>query len=282
MKKIYFLISCLFIFSNCFESNNIKNHKGEPINISENRAYQKNKIRNEPAANAVDGRIEKYRISSEALDYDLQYWVQTPKGYDENKSYPTLYVTDGHGYKNDGKMPEIVDRLIANGKIQPIIIIFVDPRDPDNLQKNRRNYEFLCNPKYVEFYKQELIPTIDQKFSTDASQKTRGVLGLSFGGLNSLYFGAFAHDVFGKIGVFSPAPHPCPEIYDEYQFRFTMPVDIFLSTGTKKDKEAATRKFREILKGRGYEFKYVEVPEGHNWRNWGPLIDDVLVYFYGK
>lgn len=31
-----------------------------------------------------------------------------------------------------------------------------------------------------------------------------------------------------------------------------------------------------------YPLKYVEVTYGHNRDNWKPLIDDVLLYFYGS
>jgi len=36
---------------------------------------------------------------------------------------------------------------------------------------------------------------------------------------------------------------------------------------------------RKLLREKGYPLKYVEVPYGHNWK---PLIDDVLLYFYGS
>ena len=42
-----------------------------------------------------------------------------------------------------------------------------------------------------------------------------------------------------------------------------------------------TRSFRTVLHNKGYPMRYIEVREGHNWDNWGPLLDDVLRYFYG-
>lgn len=40
-------------------------------------------------------------------------------------------------------------------------------------------------------------------------------------------------------------------------------------------------RFRQILEVKGYDLSYVEVPFGHNWNNWAPLLDDVLVYYFG-
>lgn len=226
-------------------------------------------------------KTEQHRIKSKILGYDLQYWVHLPKGYQEGQSYPTIYVTDGFWYKNQGELLQITDRLIKKEKIEPIIAILVDAISPDNRNDNRREYQFLCNPKYVDFYRDELIPHIDKNYATDTSRVKRAMLGLSFGGLNSMYFGLMANDVFGKLGIQSPAPHPCPDIYEAYRNSPRLPIDIYLSTGTVNDKEVATRKLKGILEEKGYDFAYQEVPEGHNWANWKPLLDDVLLRFYG-
>jgi enterochelin esterase-like enzyme len=57
-------------------------------------------------------------------------------------------------------------------------------------------------------------------------------------------------------------------------------LKIFLSTGEPYDNTRANRSFRNLLRDKGYPLKYREVPFGHNWDNWKPLIDDVLLYFY--
>ena len=46
------------------------------------------------------------------------------------------------------------------------------------------------------------------------------------------------------------------------------------------DNTQANRSFRTVLKDKGYKMHYLEVREGHNWDNWRPLLDDVLLYFY--
>ena len=57
---------------------------------------------------------------------------------------------------------------------------------------------------------------------------------------------------------------------------------MFLSTGKPNDNTTANRRFRNILQDKGYDLKYMEVRKGHNWDNWRPLIDDVLLYFYPR
>lgn len=228
----------------------------------------------------IKSKTEKGRISSKILGYDLQYWVHLPKGYQEGRPYPTLYVTDGFWYKEQGGLLKIADRLLKKEQIKPIIIVLVDAIGPDNRNDNRRELEFLCNPKYIDFYREELVPRVDQSYSTDTSQLNRGILGVSFGGLNSMYFGRYASDLFGKVGIQSPAPHPCPDIYQAYTDSPTLPIDIYLSTGTVNDTAPAAIKLKGILEEKGYKIAYQEVAKGHNWANWKPLLDDVLLHFY--
>jgi enterochelin esterase-like enzyme len=40
------------------------------------------------------------------------------------------------------------------------------------------------------------------------------------------------------------------------------------------------RRFRNVLRDKGYPLKYIEVAKGHDWDNWKPLMDDVLRYFH--
>lgn len=223
---------------------------------------------------------KEHIIKSNILGYSLKYWVHVPKGY-QDENLPVLFVTDGEGYKGSGNMPSISQRLISKGQVIPHIIVFVSATDPNDPSNNRRNSQFLCNPDYLEFYKKELIPKIDRDYSTDISRENRGILGTSFGGLNSMYFAIHGNDTFGKVGIQSPAPHPCPDIYPAFEKAEKLPIEIFLSTGTVNDKARETRRLKSILDTKGYDFKYVEVAEGHNWKNWKPLLDDVLIHFYG-
>lgn len=224
--------------------------------------------------------VHEHIIKSEVLGYNVRYWVHVPDG--DHKNLPVLYVTDGLGYKTRGSIVETSESLLKKNQVKPHIIVMVDANDPDTPRLNRRNEQFLCNPKYVRFYREELVPVMDNDYNTSKSQEDRGILGLSFGGLNAMYFALHASDIFGKIGIQSPAPHPCPDIYNDFKNADNLPIDIFLSTGTVNDKATATRRLKKILDDKGYDFKYLEVAEGHNWKNWKPMINDILVYFYGR
>lgn len=232
-------------------------------------------------ATYANGRLsEDIRISSNVLGYDLQYRVYLPAGFEEHTDLPVLYVTDGHVYLDRGRMDDVLDRLIGDAEIEPLAVVFVDPRDPDKLQVNRRNAQFLCNRDYLKFYVDELLPKIETDYPVAKSRSERTILGLSFGATNAACFGLSGAETFSGVAMQSPANHPLPGLLPAFAAAPLLPLKIFLSTGKPNDNTAANRKFRQVLQDKGYEMQYIEVSQGHNWRNWRPLLDDVLRYFY--
>jgi enterochelin esterase-like enzyme len=222
------------------------------------------------------------RISSAALGYDLQYRVYVPEDHNSLVDLPVIFLTDGQNYLGRGYMQRVLDKTIANGEIEPVVAVFVDARDPDDLRNNRRNSQFFCNKKYLDFYTDELIPKIEETYPVATSREHRAIMGLSFGGLNAACFGLLGSETFSKIGMQSPANHAVPNLLKAYEDLPPLPLRIFLSTGRPDDNTKANRRFHSILQSKGYELKYIEVSEGHNWDNWRPLLDDLLTYFYGK
>ena len=228
------------------------------------------------------------RISSDALGYDLQYRVYVPEGVESAENLPVLFITDGPSYIRQGRVPKVLDRLINSAMIGPVVAVFVDSRDPDDLNVNRRNQEFFCNVDYLTFYAAELIPAIEHAYPVRRAREARTILGVSFGGLNAACFGYMGYQFFSGIGMHSPANHPIEDLLPAYEQSPRLPLRIFLSTGSSNDNLAANRSFRKVLKEKGYDMKYVQKSTGynksagHNWDNWRPLIDDVLVFFYGK
>jgi enterochelin esterase-like enzyme len=226
---------------------------------------------------------DNLRIKSEALNYSLQYRVYTPPGMKAVDKLPTIYLADGQWYIGPGNMVDVLDKEISEGNIKPVIAIFVDNRDPDNLNNNRRNAQFFCNQDYVNFYKNELLPTIESNYPASDKRENRVIQGLSFGGYNAACFGLMAHQEFGGISMQSPAnSNMLKKIAARYKAAETLPVKMFLSFGKKNDNQLEGRKFRNILLEKEYDLEYMEVNFGHEWRNWGPLLDDSLRHFFSR
>jgi len=221
------------------------------------------------------------RIESAVLGYALQYRVYTPDA-PPGRALPTLYVTDGAWYLEQGRMRELLDEMIAAGRIEPLVAVFVDARDPDRLRTNRRNDQLICKSDYARFFAAELVPAIDASHPTRRDRDSRTILGLSFGGLNAACFGLSIPEVFAGIAMQSPASGEMVRIVgDAYRKADRLPLRMFLSVGTRKDNTGDGLRFRRILEDKGYELTFRQVPFGHDWSNWGPLLPDVLETFFG-
>ena len=103
---------------------------------------------------------------------------------------------------------------------------------------------------------------------------------MSFGGLNAGCFGIMAGDVFQGIAMQSPAVHPVASFYDAYAEEDKRALRIFLSIGAENDITRRGLKLKRALENKGYPLLFKQNNEGHNWRNWQSLLDDVLVYFF--
>jgi enterochelin esterase family protein len=225
---------------------------------------------------------ENYLIQSipENLDYSLNYKVYTPFGYNDLQDLPVVYVTDGHEYADNklGAMIIVMDNLIHQGIIKPIIAVFIDPREPSNMSNNRRMSEYVENMDYANFVADELVPQIDANYKTNPSPDNRAILGTSLGGWNSAFFGLNRSETFQLIGIHSPAFGE--DIIQAYSNEEKLPLKIFMSTGVIYDTETRARGMKAVLESKEYPLHYIEVNEGHSWGNWRALIDEPLTYFF--
>ncbi len=217
----------------------------------------------------------------ENLGYNVQFRVYLPTGYDHLTHVPVMYVTDGQEYADDrmGAMLIVLDNLIFSGNISPVIVVFIDPRDPSNLQNNRRALQYTGNIKFSRFLAEELIPFIDSTYKTDTSAAHTAILGTSYGGWNSAFTGFHFSGQFGLIGIHSPAFDQ--DIINAYDQSLKLPLKIYMSTGVINDTQDMARQMKLVLESKGYLLQYTEVNQGHSWGNWRGLIDEPLLFFFG-
>lgn len=219
------------------------------------------------------------RIHSPQLKYDLQYKVLPSPGYQPGD--PVLYATDGAGYAEQGQLPELISQLRAEGKIRPLLLVLVDARDPADLTVNRRHQQFMCNQQYAAFFRDTLLPAVQHKYQPSTARTDRVILGLSFGAINAACFGLLLPNQFGNLAMQSPGNKDHIAVLTKlYQQQPLLPLKMSLSFGTLNDNLGAGRKFHQLLQKKGYDVAYQEVRFGHNWHNWQPLLDDVLLHFF--
>ncbi|MFL5540798.1 MAG: alpha/beta hydrolase-fold protein [Longimicrobiaceae bacterium] len=143
-------------------------------------------------------------------------WVYLPPGYaTSGRRYPVLYMHDGQnvfdaatsGFGEWG-VDETLDSLHARGGPDAIVVA-VDHGGTKRLDEyspwRNARYGGGEGAAYVDFLARTLKPYVDRRYRTLPDAAHTGVAGSSMGGLISLYAGLKYPDVFGRVGVFSPA-----------------------------------------------------------------------------
>lgn len=220
-------------------------------------------------------------IESNSLGYAKRIQVYTPYGYERHRGLPVVYVTDGQEFvRSDmGALPVVLDNLIAQRVILPVMAVFIDPR-ATSTGDNRRGPELLTNPHFQAFLTQELIPWVDARYRTQPSPTARAIVGISLGGLHATYTAMRQPESFGMAGLLSPYYAAKPAILAEVEEHELVPVKFFVSQGTFDLDVSNTRRLCSILAAKKYDFRCQESHDGHSWGNWSRVLDDMLVFFF--
>jgi enterochelin esterase-like enzyme len=162
------------------------------------------------------GRLEMIEYDSKSVGTTRKMQVYTPPGYSDETKYPVLYLLHGIGgdeteWDRFASPKRMLDNLIAEGKAVPMIVVMPNGR----AQKNDRaeGNVFASAPAFAAFEKdllEDVIPTIESRYSVKADREHRALAGLSMGGGQSLNFGLSHLDTFAWVGGFSSAPNTKP------------------------------------------------------------------------
>ncbi len=214
-------------------------------------------------------------------------WLYLPPGYAASqRRYPVLYMHDGQNvfdqrtsFAGEWGVDETLDSLIASGD-SGVIVVAVDNGGPRRFDEyspwTNAQYGGGQGDAYVDFLVQTLKPYIDQHYRTLADRLHTGVAGSSMGGLISLYAGLKYPDVFGRVGVFSPAFWVAPSIYDVARRAQARPgTRIYMVTGGQEGNTPETvvrdhQRMVDTLRAAGFDVQAVVRPDGKHaewfWR----------------
>ncbi len=162
------------------------------------------------------GKLEMISYDSKTVGTTRKMLVYTPPGYSKDTKYPVVYLLHGIGgdeteWRRFARPDVVLDNLIADGKIKPMIAVMPNGR----AQKDDRpgDNPFATAPAFAAFEEdllKDVIPTIESRYSVQADREHRALAGLSMGGGQSLNFGLAHLDTFAWVGAFSAAPNTKP------------------------------------------------------------------------
>ncbi len=230
------------------------------------------------------GRLDTIRIHSNILQRTYTTFVYFPWDYSTSghKRYPSIFVTDGGEYLSLARMNNVLDNMIADKRIRPVVAVFIDARtDIHKAETSTRMQDYAMRDSFVAFLANELRPAMLKKYRLDKRPAQTAIMGASLGGLIATYASYKRPDVFGLCAAQSPSFWWMNDsMITLMQQSPKKKIRFYVSTGTIHDAQAKASKMRDLMLAKGYSVHYEEHPEGHNWTNWHARIRNILSYFW--
>ena len=226
--------------------------------------------------NVPHGELTMVEYDSKTVGTRRKMLVYTPPGYSADRKYPVLYLLHGIGgdeteWQRLCHPENILDNLLADSKIQPMVVVMPNGR----AQKNDRagGNVFASAPAFANFENdllKDVIPAIEAKYSVYTNRENRALAGLSMGGGQSLNFGLAHLDVFAWVGGFSSAPNtkpPAELVPDPAAARDRLEL-LWLACGNKDGLIRISQGVHNYLKEKNVPHIWHVDSNGHDGTEW--------------
>lgn len=180
---------------------------------------------------------------------------------------PLLIVYDGPDYLRRGRLPVIVDNLIAQKRIRPLAMAFLPNGGP------RRGLEYACSDATLAWIEHDVLPLANRELKLLDIKKQLGafgVLGASFGGLMSIYTGLRLPEIFGRVLSQSAVFETEGRDFVAVELIRHAPArpKIYMDVGALDFLLEDNRRMIPLLRERGFDVAYHEYGGAHNYTSW--------------
>ena len=264
----------------------------------------------------VSGDLRLHSLESRIFGNTRTIRVLLPPGYDapgnESRRYPVLYMLDGQNLfdaclsdvsHQEWGVDETVQRLVAERKIPPLIVVGVDHAGKDRAHEYLPYKDYVGGPdmgepagrRFPDFLTGEVMPLVDGRYRTLQGQPNTGIGGSSYGGVASLYAllarpGQFGYGLIESptlwVGMGQPVRDTDPLV--------AMPARVFMAFGGKEaDNPAVSEKMIGLVRrveanfrAAGYDDSNIRVviePEAlHSEPAWASRLPGALTFLFGE
>ncbi len=224
------------------------------------------------------GKIDTVRcqVDDSGVSRKVLVYVPAVDSTEIKESLPILYLL--HGISGDeqvwieqGRVKQILDNMIANGDISPIMVVMPDcnvvkkvtRQKRTNLFRNIFNYPVLRHKKEFEKSFTKIHAALCSRYDITDSTTFLYMAGLSSGAMQAANIVKENPSMFRKVGFFSP-----PLMGRRYMpdnsgissyYVYIGDSDLFRKSGIRLAKR---------LVATGVECDCVNLDEGHSWRAW--------------
>ncbi len=252
-----------------------------------------------------------------------EYRVYVPAQYDPNKPAALIVFQDGLGYAHrDGDHPalNVLDNLIATGKIPVMIAVFTNPGSMEkapgtptyaavkaysdqwkrSMDDSMRSVEYdTVSDRYPRFVREELLPAALKGLNVRQDAYSRAITGLSSGGICAFNAAWWMPDQFSRvitwIGSFTAIQwHEDPSVADggqDYPDKVLREphrnLRVWMQDGNNDQENErygswpmANLRMANALKLRGYDFHFSFGTGPHSAREGGAEFPDEMVWLW--
>lgn len=241
------------------------------------------------------------------LEFESSYFIEPrvinlykPYGHSKDSSpYGFIALTDGYDYINVLKAEQVLNNLIADKKIPPIVAIFIDTID-------KRSQDLSCNDLFCSSVANEMIPWLREKYNLSEEPQNAIIGGLSLGGLTATYMGLKHSEVFGNVlcqsGSFWYKPTKSDEkkecqvelekrsseldcwMSDQIKLSPKLPLKFYMNIGVLENKQTMINNslnVKNTLESLGYHVDFEFFKSGHDYLSWGQTLATGLISLIG-
>lgn len=236
---------------------------------------------------ARKGTLTGFQMNSEAFESQRDIQVYLPSQFRRSRNYPLLVVHDGADYLRYADFETVLNNLIHGLEIPAMIVAMT--QSPDRL------VEYTGDQRHARFIGDELLQELNTRFPLIDSNRARGLMGASLGGVATLHTarqyphrfgqlllqsGSFA---FSDLGQHQKGPifDPVVRFVNEYRKNpFALAEKIYMSCGVYESLIYENRSLVPLLQAQGMQVNFEEARDAHNWENWRDRLRNGLSWLY--
>ncbi len=233
------------------------------------------------------GRLEEHWLRETPFGEPRKVTVYLPARYRPTRRYRLLVVHDGGDYLHYAALKEVLDNLIDDLEVAPVIAALSHPGD--------RLAEYPDDPRHASYIAQTLLPALEERYPLMPGAASRCLMGASFGAVASLSTAWRHPGVFGRLllqsGSFAftdignhkrgPAFDRVVEFVNAFRDAPGRPSEqVYLSCGMYESLIYENRSLVPLLQTTGMSVRYEWVRDGHNWENWRDRLQSGLSWLF--
>lgn len=224
------------------------------------------------AATVLQGAVTERDLDSVHLKARRAVRIYTPKADAPDAGFPVVYLADGQSMD---AFAAIVDRLIADGVIRPVVLVGIAAGDGPALPGDTydlRAREYIPTPgaipadylKHEAFVLKEVMPLAERDYHASTRPGDRMTFGFSNGAVWALSFALRQREQFQHVAAFSMGMPP-----RYFDFSGQGPLKLYLEAG--RFEEAFFKSTRSVCQkaiASGVPCGFMDLYAGHDSEAW--------------